>query len=369
MTPIRRKLITGRLLVAAAAVAAVLAFEPAERHVASIALLRLMNAHDSRAPSVAERALTDLEAQGENVNAKIYGPSAGDARMSIVLAHGIHHEGIAERRLVQFARQLASVGCRVLTPELPDLRAYRISQRSVGILRSSVSYLARDGGEVGLIGFSFTGGLSLLAAADPKIGRQLDYVASIGGHHDLERTLRFLLSHQAMGPNGTRQLDAHEYGLLVLIYGQLRHLELGADEAIVADVIRAWLDRDRPRAKRRAEQLATAAGKRIYSQLATQQLSQLSPSLLPWLRGQRGQLLRLSPRGRLKNIPSRVLLVHGEADDVVPYEETLWAIRELERTGQPFQSLITPLLGHVGVQSEPSLLARARLVHMMAQLM
>ena len=85
----------------------------------------------------------------------------------MVIFHGVHHLGIDEPRLVAFAAAMASCGIRVLTPELPDIKDYRVSEASVTTIGGSVKWFAAaTGGPVGVMGLSFSGGLALVAAAD-----------------------------------------------------------------------------------------------------------------------------------------------------------------------------------------------------------
>ena len=145
-----------------------------------------------------------------------------------MVAHGVHYQGIDEWRLVPFARALAASGLTVLTPELTDVADYRITSSGVGVIRDSVRYLASNrehvlGERVGLLGFSFAGGLSLVAAEAAETARHLSFVSSVGGHHDLRRVLRFLIHNEIETPTGVVRKPAHEYGLVVLLYGNLDH--------------------------------------------------------------------------------------------------------------------------------------------------
>ena len=125
----------------------------------------------------------------------------------LIVAHGIHHEGMNEHRMVPFARELARAGLVVMTPEMTDLADYRITHQGVSVIRDAAVYLRGrhdlvDDAPVGVLGFSFAGGLSLVAAAEPELAGRVAYVVSVGGHHDLERVLRFLIRNKVETPAG-----------------------------------------------------------------------------------------------------------------------------------------------------------------------
>jgi pimeloyl-ACP methyl ester carboxylesterase len=348
-----------------------LSVESIERRVAAVRLLASMKNEDTSTPPEAGASISDLRlSNGEAIFARVYGPSASEARLSIVLGHGIHHRGINESRLIRFATHLSELGCRVLTPELPDLAKYEVTERGVEILQRSVEYLSRDAGKVGLIGFSFSGGLSLVAAEDPRIAEKLRYVASIGGYHDLARTLRFLATNQVEGPLGKSSRKAHEYGLLVLLRGHLEGFGLGEDRRALESALIAWLKEDRPLAREFAGTLKGNEARRIFELLEAQELARLAPEILPVIASRADELTRLSPAGRLKNINTTILFLHGAGDNVVPPEETLFAKRELDRMGaRGSAAIVTPLLRHVKVDHPGGLSEQWRLVDLVARLL
>lgn len=344
---------------------------PVERRILAVRLLRAMASEDRSRPPEPGVPIHDLKMpDGTPIEARVYGPPPSDARLTIILAHGIHHKGIEEPRLIRFARHLERLGCRVLTPELSELANYHIAENGVITISESIAYAAREGAPVGVIGFSFAGGLSLLAATDPAVAAQLRYVASIGGYHDLHRSLRFLATHQVESPeNKSHARHAHEYGLLVLLYGHLSEFELGADEAVFRSALLSWLKEDRPTSRRYAAQLTTPKGKHLYSLVEKQDGSKLAPKVLRFLDKRKDELDRLSPRGRLASIQTELLFLHGSGDSVVPPEETRFAQLELERSDHPeFRTLVTPLLEHVRVENKSGYQEEWALIQIMARL-
>src|SRR5205807_7346037 len=74
-------------------------------------------------------------------------------------------------------------------------------------------------GPVGVIGFSFAGGLALVAAADPRYANDIGFVAAIGAHDDLARVARFFFTDQIQTVDGkTILMPAHEYGGAGVVY-------------------------------------------------------------------------------------------------------------------------------------------------------
>ena len=274
-----------------------------------------------------------------------------------MVAHGVHHRGIDEKRLVPFARELARSGLVVLTPALDDLADYRIDARSVGELADSVVYLGGradlvDERRVGLLGFSFGGGLALLAAAEPELHERVSRVVSIGGYHDLGRVLRFFLTGVAETPDGPVPGKAHEYGPLVLLYRHLDQLVPAPDRQPLREVVRAWLREEFDRARTLAASLSSREARDLFALIDGRALDRLRPRLEALLDDDADTLIALSPRNKLARIDAPVYLLHGQADTVIPASEVRWAGAELGH--HDHQALISPLLEHVEVSHQAS---------------
>jgi acetyl esterase/lipase len=95
----------------------------------------------------------------QQVRARMYTPQGKPHAPAMVIFHGVHHLGIDEPRMMGFAAAMASCGIRVLTPELPGIKDYHVSQDSVETIGESVKWFAeQSGGPVGVMGLSFAGG-------------------------------------------------------------------------------------------------------------------------------------------------------------------------------------------------------------------
>lgn len=362
----------GRLVLAfGVLLTVVVSFQPLRQHLRAARFLEQLGQPPHGAETVLAR---DLTIPGKNgpIRARLYRPAGAGALPGIVVAHGVHYRGIDERRLVPFARALAATGLAVLTPELRELADYRITSSGVDVMKDAVGYLAaqRDvvsSDRVRLLGFSFAGGLALVAAQDPVTRRRLSAVISVGGHHDLAHVLHFLIHDEIETPSGAIHRQAHEYGLVVLVYGNLEHFVPSADQDAMRDCFRAWLEEDRKRAREAAARAATPEAERLWQLLEHGKLQTLAPELDALLATQQAELAALSPAGHLKQLGLPVYLLHGSHDSVIPPEETSAADRELATS--PHDALVSPLLEHVEVNQRATLGDELRLVSFMTHVL
>jgi hypothetical protein len=217
-----------------------------------------------------EEGPTEVPTPSGSIRARLYIPKDSKEKNwpqapGIVLVHGVHHLGIDEPRLVAFARALSSSGIRVLTPELLALADYHVGRSSVDLIGYSACALsAQLGQKVGVLGLSFAGGLSLLAATDPRFAPCIRFVVSVGAHDDLERVSQFLISNTIERPDGTTlRMTAHEYGALILIYSQLGEFFPPADVAAAHETLRLLLWEKVDESRKQAERLSPGSRQKM----------------------------------------------------------------------------------------------------------
>jgi dienelactone hydrolase len=292
------------------------------------------------------------------LRARLYRPD-GAPRRAVVLTPGVHRSGIDEPRLVGFARDLAAAGILVLTPELPDLLEYRITARETDMIEAAAADLARHdqtaAARVGLIGISFAGGLSVVAAGRASLRDRTQFVFSFGGHGDLPRVLRYLCT--GIQPDGTRR-PPHDYGVAVMLHGLAPRLvpadQAGPLRAAVLTFLHASSDDmvDKDRARRgfnqaRAQEAALEEPARSLMHAVNERdTATLGAALLPHVEALGGDA-SLSPE-RSSPTAAPVFLLHGADDNVIPPIESELLARYL-RPHARVRHLITPLVTHAEV--------------------
>ena len=317
------------------------------------------------ADSVAETAVT-IPWRGGELRGRIYTPGNVSGR-AILLVPGVHAAGIAEPRLIKFAREIAATGHPVVTAELTDLTRYQITPRTTDMIEDATDWttthwaraMPRHDRAAAIIGISFGGGLSVVAAS--RMGARVGWVLSFGGHGDLPRTLRYLCT--GLLPDG-KVRPPHDYGVVIILLGvadrlvppeQVEPLRQG----ILAFLNASHLDMvDKPGAAvefERARTLAAALPEPARTFMAwvnTRDVARLGPALLPHVTAF-GADAALSPaRNPAPSAP--VYLLHGADDNVIPAAESETLHEELRGQGARVTQLSTPLITHAEVDHPPS---------------
>ncbi len=306
----------------------------------------------------------DIPTRQGPVRARLYRPARFSGR-TIVLVAGVHADGIDEPRLVGFARHLAAEGEAVVTPRLADLEQYRLTAGTTDTIEDAAVWvsaqpdLAPDG-RVGMMGISFGGGLTLVAAGRPTLTDKAAFAFSFGGYGDLPRVLRFLCTGRL--PDGGF-LAPHDYGVVIILLGAADRLVppdqvdglrrglltfLSASHLDMVDKPRAAVEFDRARAMER--DLPEPAATYLHW-VNTRDVAALGPKLLPVVDGY-GADPALSAE-RSPPTHAHVYLLHGTGDTVIPAYESL----SLEAYLAPhtrLRLLISPLITHAEVDRPPS---------------
>jgi hypothetical protein len=345
----------------------------------------------SRAVPVTRGPLQQIDTRHGPADARLYRPE-GRVRRSVTLVPGVHMDGIDEARLVRLAGDLAASGVAVLTVAALELQHFRVTPVTTDVIEDAALWLASQpdlapDGRVGLIGISFSGGLSVAAAGRPALRDKVAFVMSFGGHGDLPRVMRYLCTGDVdqrvpdsaiaavPGADEMEVRPPHDYGLVVVLLGvadrgivpadQVARLRSGVGIFLLASSL-ALVDEARA-----AEEFVRA---RDYAGMQPEPartwlgwvndraVHELGPRLLPVVDAIGGDPVNpsLSPeRGAPPAAP--VFLLHGTADNVIPSIETVHLAAHLAPHTR-VRALLSALITHAEVDREPTLREVWRLV-------
>jgi hypothetical protein len=332
------------------------------------------------------------------VDGRFYRPLTGKVRRSVTLVPGVHMDGIREARLVGMAEDLAGAGYQVLTVAPPNLQRFMITPENTDIIEDAAKWLAAKhpglDGKIGMLGISFSGGLSIVAAGRPNLRDRVAFVMSFGGHGDLPRVLTYLCSGSApaMPPLGEATKDVagaehvsiappHDYGVAVTLLSlapfivpaeQVEPLRTGiltfltASSLDMIDKARAKVEFDNARL---FETSLPEPSRTLMAHVNNRAVDKLSPVLLPLVDsiGKRPELAVMSPE-RTPSPSAAVFLLHGASDNVIPSVETVLLTNYL-RDKTEVHAVLSGLITHAEVDKSAAAIEVWRLVGFWKDLM
>ena len=311
---------------------------------------------------------------------RVYTPRSGRGR-PILLVPGVHAAGIEEPRLIGFARQIAGTGHRVVTAQLDDLAHYMITAQTTDMIEDAALFVAATAdhgapGPIGMMGISFGGGLSIVAAGRPSLQGRVAFAMAFGGHADLPRTLRYLCT--GIQPDGAIR-PPHDYGLAIVLLGAADRVVPAVEVGPLRAAILAFLEASRldmvDKAKAAAEFARAKAleaeldepARTYMNYVNARDVAHLGPVLLPHVADLGGDPALSPARSPFPRVP--VYLLHGTEDNVVPAVESTLLARDLSARGVPVQVLLTPLITHAEVDRPSSMFSVWRLIHFWSKML
>jgi dienelactone hydrolase len=327
--------------------------------------------------SIGTRAETeqaiDIPTGAGPIHGRLYWPDRAPRRVTLLVS-GLHPAGIDEPRLVQFARQLAASGMAVVTPDIPGLSTFEITPRLTDTIGATARWMTTmpavtaGDGRIGMVGISFSGGLSLVAAGRSEIRNNVAFVVSVGGHDDLPRVLHYLCTgtepypRQQVGGQGQPFVRApHDYGVAVILLGvadrlvpagQVDRLKAVVREFLVASALDAVNHDAATREFMRLRELPKTLPEpsaTLVRQMNDRDVIHLGATLLPYIGlygGDPGLSVSHSPK------PSaQVFLLHGLDDNVIPTIESEYLADDL-RGHTSVRLLLSQLFMHTTVDRE-----------------
>src|SRR5262245_17606834 len=285
-----------------------------------------------------------LESGGRRLQADVYRPTA--PRAAMLLVHGLSRAGRRHAELVRLARLLARQGQLVLVPQFEGLVAFRLDGAEIDEIRGALGYLIARSSAVGVAGFSFGAGPTLLAAAAYP---DLSLVGSFGGYADLRNVVAYVTTgvHSFGGERHVqRQEPYNRWKLLALLVG---FVETEEDRALLDEIARRKLD-DPVTDTASLETRLGQTGRAGLSLVRNREESAVAALLADLSPRTREAMASLSPLPVVPRLRGRVLIAHGVADDSIPFTESL---RLAVAAGDHAQLALLQTFHHTGAQPTP----------------
>lgn len=263
-------------------------------------------------------------------------PTAATPPPAIVIVPGAAPAGRLDTRVLALSEAIARAGRVVVVPEL-EVYGEELVPADVERIARVVTALAPEHGPVALVGVSFGGSLSLVAAADPAVGELVSLVATFGAYADLGGVVQAATTGVSL-VDGARFAWDGDPRAAAVVRDQLLGL-LDDDEAeAVADALAGDLDPASLPEELRA----------VHELLAND-----DPALTPELLDQapdvvRQRIAQVSPVHAGTDLEVPLIALHARDDPVIPYGE-------LARLGTVYpnaERVTLTTFDHVGLDDE-----------------
>ena len=259
---------------------------------------------------------------------------------AMLLVFGVNNLGRNHPAIERVADGLARTGVAVLVPDSQTLLEGRLEVGEIdGVVRAFQLLAARpevDPTRVGIVGFSVGGSLGLLAAGDPRISAQVDWVNAFGAFAEANSYLAAVAAHAYHAQDGTAEpwtptALAREVFLRFMLdqvddAGDRRRLETAFTDPILSAA------RPSPDASLRAS-LDSRAARSVHDLLTASSLERAERAIAALPDAALAFIDAISPARHLDGIRADVHLMHETEDHHVPFVESRALASALEPTG------------------------------------
>lgn len=296
----------------------------------------------SRQSAPPERSTVEYQVDGRRHRGDLYKSPGSISSAGIVLVPGIAAAGKDDRRLVALADTLVRARFTVLVPDIPGFRAYRLRAGDVDEIADAVRYLAGTPPvahkPVGIFAISYAVAPAVLASLQPDVRERARFVVGVGGYYDLQATITFFTTgyFQMPGTDEWQYLSPHPYGKWLFLASNAPLLDTPSDRRLIREL--AW-DMLEPQGEKHFPWLQPGPEGQILIDLMENADRQEVPVLISRLpENIRTEMSALSPAAHdLSPLRARLILLHGRADAIIPYSESVALARAVsEGQGRVF---------------------------------
>ncbi len=269
----------------------------------------------------------DIPGKNGKIAADLYYIEGGKPRAGLLLTHGIIEDGKNDPRLRRFAFSLARAGFAVLVPDLKGMKSFRIAFSDVDDIVSSAHYLVSlknivDERKLGLMGFSYAAGPTMMAAAAPELRDHVRFVVTFGGYYDPINVIRFITTGYFEYGGEKGHLEPQPYGKWVFFMNNVDYVGNPSDRAILRRIFKNEQMETPPDVAPLLKRL-TANGRYVYELLTNKDPSRTADLVRRIDQRLREYLQKLSMAPVVPEIPGRFIIGHGSGDPLIPYTESL----------------------------------------------
>lgn len=279
------------------------------------------------------RSTVNYTIDGRDNFADLYLSPQG-ARAGIVLIPGVVADGKDDRRLVALASTLARLRFAVLVPEIAGLRRFHTRTSDVRVMADAFRYLITQPelapeGRAGFAGFSYGGGIVLLAALELDIRKQVHFLMGFGGYHDIRSMVTYFTTgyYRDEVTGKFKYRHPHYYLKWVFTLSNADLLQRAEDRASLRALADAYGDEEGLEIE--LSRLAPDA-RALYQLISNENPNRVAGLLDKLSAGIRKEMDGINPARRdLSQIRARVILLHGRGDTMIPYTESIAIARAL----------------------------------------
>ena len=293
---------------------------------------------------------------GDKVPMRIY-YSKKQSNKTVIIFLGASPDGEKHKAINNLAKLITKFGYNVFIPRIPPLMDLDISNKNVDWITYLYDLLKKrddiDSNNISTLGISYGGGMLLKASLEDKMHKETSPKSMFlyGAGCNTETILNFITKGEFESNGKVHQVDPHDWGLTVFFHHFIDDIDFGFDNSNIKQVLQYRVNNEKIKAHKKLEELNKVEYNIANAIISGKINDEVQKIVDVIIKDKKDYIEDLSCKHICKDVSSKVFILHGANDNMIPFTESV----QLNQLLPNSELLISFLFEHKGISSKRSI--------------
>ena len=292
---------------------------------------------------------------GEKAPMHIY-YSKKKSNKTVIIFLGASPDGEKHTAINNLAKIIAKFGYNVFIPRIPPLMDLDISNKNVNWITYLYDLLKKrediDPDHINTLGISYGGGMLLKASLKDEMNKQAPKSIFLYGAGCNAKTILSFITNGEFENNGkVSKIAPHDWGLTVFFHHFIDDIDFGFDNSNIKQVLQYRVNNEKTKAHKKLEELNEVEYNIANAIISGEINDEVQKIVDIIIKDKKDYIEDLSCQHICKDVSSKVFILHGANDNMIPFTESV----QLNQLLPNSELLISFLFEHKGISSKRSI--------------
>ena len=276
---------------------------------------------------------------------------------TVIIFLGASPDGEKHKAINYLAKIITKFGYNVFIPRIPPLMELDISNKNIDWITYLYNLLKIrkdiNPNYITTLGISYGGGMLLKASLQDEMNKEPSpkSIFLYGAGCDAETILNFITKGEFENNGKINKVEPHAWGLTVFFHHFIDDIDFGFDSRNIKQVIQHRINNEKLKAQEKLKELNNLEyniANSIISGKINQEVQEIVNHIM---KNKKEYIKELSCKHICKDVLSKVFILHGANDNMIPFTESV----QLNQLLPNSELLISFLFEHKGISSKRSI--------------
>jgi len=252
--------------------------------------------------------------------------SGRNSSQSIIIFPGASPYAENHPGMIMLGNALRKAGYNVFLPRIPNLKNLVIIQENVDWFAHCYQELLKHKlitRNPMVVGLSYGGANLLKASMDKRmLTMKPTSILSYGTYYSIESSLKFFLTGKIEYNKTIYNIKPHEWGTIVIFYNFFHTIDTKYNKKIITQILKYRIE-DKDKKMNSLIETLPQNDKKLITKILLGSIDDELKSIIDKMMSTNYKLLNyLSPKNWAEKIKSKVFIIHGANDSMVPFTES-----------------------------------------------